>query len=166
MSGVALTYAFSARPFAFLPTVTRRVIRLGLPMTAATILAAVLYALLPDAHATAAAYTGSPWLRTIGPVSPSVTAIIHQIVFEGLLVGFDGCSLLPGWAIGHLTLAGEHAFDAPLWTLHIEFCGIAASLVLAFAFERWVDHPAIKLSRMIDARRRPSVSPLPVSEAV
>jgi peptidoglycan/LPS O-acetylase OafA/YrhL len=97
MSGVALTHAFSARPFAFLHTVMRRVIRLGLPMAAATILAAFLYSLLPGAHVAAAAQTGSPWLRAIGPGDILLASIAHQIAFEGLLAGFSGWSLLPGW---------------------------------------------------------------------
>jgi peptidoglycan/LPS O-acetylase OafA/YrhL len=131
MSGVALTYAFAAHPFAILPAVMRRVIRLGLPMMAATILAAALYALLPDTHAAAADYTSSPWLRATGSVTISLASIAHQIVFEGLLTGFHGCSLLPGWAIGHLTLVPSgRAFDGPLWTLHIELCGSLLVMLL------------------------------------
>jgi peptidoglycan/LPS O-acetylase OafA/YrhL len=131
MSGVALTHAFSARPFAFLPTVMRRVIRLGLPMAAATIFAAALYSLLPDAHVAMAAQTGSPWLRGIGPGEISLASIAHQIAFEGLLAGFNGWSLLPGWVTSTLNLAQTtHGFDTPLWTLHIEFCGSLLVMLL------------------------------------
>lgn len=131
MSGVALTLAFSARPFTFLPTVSRRVIRLGVPMAAATVMAAALYALLPNAHAAAAAQTGSPWLRGIGPGEISVASIVHQIVFEGLLSDFAGWSLLPGWISSRLTLAhSEHGFNPVLWTLHLEFCGSLLVMLL------------------------------------
>ena len=131
MSGVALTHAFAAYPFDFPVNVTRRVIRLGLPMAGATFLAAVLYALLPGAHATAGELTHSPWLRGIGPRAISVASIAHQIVFEGLLAGFDGWSLLPAWATKPLNLQeSAKAFDTPLWTLHIEFCGSLLVMLL------------------------------------
>ena len=131
MSGVALTHAFSPRPFAFLPTVTRRVIRLGLPMAVATLLAAVLYSLLPDAHVIAGGQTGSARLGGIGPRDLSVAAIVHQIVFEGLLTGFDGWSLLPGWMTQPLSLTRNvHGLDTPLWTLHLEFCGSLLVMLL------------------------------------
>jgi peptidoglycan/LPS O-acetylase OafA/YrhL len=97
MSGVALTYAFSAHPFAFLPTMIRRLIRLGVPMAGAILLAAALFALLPDAHIAAARRTGSAWMLGIGPREISVASIVHQIVFEGLLTGFSGASQLPDW---------------------------------------------------------------------
>jgi peptidoglycan/LPS O-acetylase OafA/YrhL len=131
ISGVALTHAFSAHPFAFLPMVTRRIIRLGLPMAAATFLGAALYALLPAAHLLAAATTGSTWLKAIGPAEISLASIAHQIAFEGLLAGFTGSSLLPGWVTNTLSLAqSAHGFDTPLWTLHIEFCGSLLVMLL------------------------------------
>jgi peptidoglycan/LPS O-acetylase OafA/YrhL len=131
ISGVALTHAFSARPVAFLPMVMRRLIRLGLPMAAATVLAAVFCSLLPVAHVVAAARTGSPWFEAIGPAEISVAAIAHQIALEGLLVGFDSCSMVPRWMRGGLSLAQVgHAFDMPLWTLHIEFCGSLLVMLL------------------------------------
>jgi peptidoglycan/LPS O-acetylase OafA/YrhL len=131
MSGVALTHAFSARPLAYLPTVMRRVIRLGLPMAAAILLAALLFSLLPDAHVAAAAQTASSWLRDIGPREISLATIAHQIAFEGLLAGFDGLSLLPGWASGAVSLVQDgYGFDTPLWTLHIEFCGSLLVMLL------------------------------------
>jgi peptidoglycan/LPS O-acetylase OafA/YrhL len=131
MSGVALTYAFSADPFAFPSAIARRAIRLGLPMAAAMLLAAAWYLLVPDAHILAAGRTGSPWLRDIGPEPRSVAALAHQIAFEGLLVGFKGQSLLPGWgAMGLSRSTTQHGFDAPLWTLHLEFYGSLLVMLL------------------------------------
>ena len=129
ISGVALTNAFAVHPFAFLSTVSRRVVRLGLPMAAATILAALFYTLLPNAHLVA--HTGSSSLSDTGPVTISLASIAHQIALEGLLAGFDGWSLLPGWISDRLDLVGRaHAFDTPLWTLHIEFCGSLLIMLL------------------------------------
>jgi peptidoglycan/LPS O-acetylase OafA/YrhL len=131
MSGVALTYAFSAGPFAFLSAIARRTIRLGLPMAAAMLLAAAWYSLLPDAHILAAGRSGSPWLRDIGPEPRSVAALAHQIALEGLLAGYKGQSLLPGSASLGLSLSTtQHGFDAPLWTLHLEFYGSLLVMLL------------------------------------
>jgi peptidoglycan/LPS O-acetylase OafA/YrhL len=131
MSAVALTHWFSARPFAFLPTVARRTIRLGLPMAAATLLAAVLYSPLPDAHVVAAGSTGSPWLRDVGPGEISVASTAHQIAFEGLLTGFSDSSLLPVRIKNIPKLAySARGLDTPLWTLHIEFCGSLLVMLL------------------------------------
>jgi peptidoglycan/LPS O-acetylase OafA/YrhL len=131
MSGVALTQAFAGRPFAFLSTVARRVVRLGLPMTAAVLLGGVLFAVLPDAHLAAAERSGSPWLRDLGPQQTDVASIAHQIAFEGLLAGYRGWSLLPAWTTRHMGLMPlERGVDAPLWTLHLEFCGSLLVMLL------------------------------------
>ena len=131
MSGAALTYSFSARPLAIIPAILRRLIRLGLPMGGAVLLAATLFILLPEAHVTAARVTGSPWLEGIGPREISVATIAHQIAFEGLFLGFDASSLLPVWMRPFVSLSQANgAFDTPLWTLHIEFWGSVLVLLL------------------------------------
>lgn len=131
MSGVVLTQAFSSATFRFSPAVVRRTIRLGLPMIAATLFAAAMFAVLPDAHRIAGQNTGSSWLRDLGPSEISLRSLAHQIVLEGMLAGFDSPSLLPDWLRQSLTLAPVgHAFDAPLWTLHVEFCGSLLIMML------------------------------------
>jgi len=131
MSGVVLTHAFSSRSFQFPLAVARRLIRLGLPMIAATLFAAALLTLLPDSHIVAGERTGSTWFRNIGPEEFSLYTIAHQMAFEGLLTGFDTSSLLPPWIRGSLTLAPiTHGFNVPMWTLHIEFCGSLLVMLL------------------------------------
>jgi peptidoglycan/LPS O-acetylase OafA/YrhL len=131
MSGVVLTQAFTVQPLAFLPAVTRRVVRLGLPMAAAVVVAAALFALLPEAHVIAGEQSGSPAFRDIGPHEISVAAVFHQIAFEGLLTGFDGWSLLPGWATRVMGLMPRaRGFNTPVWTLHIEFYGSLLVILL------------------------------------
>jgi peptidoglycan/LPS O-acetylase OafA/YrhL len=102
-------------------------------MAAATLFAAALFSLLPEAHLQAGAQAGSTWLQVIGPATISLASIIHNIVFEGLLAGFHGFSLLPAWISRALNLSTtDQAFDTPLWTLHIELVGslLVAMLVL------------------------------------
>jgi peptidoglycan/LPS O-acetylase OafA/YrhL len=131
MSGVALTYAFSARPLDVLPAITRRLIRLGLPMAAAILLAATLFSLLPDAQQFAAEQTNSEWLSHVTPLDISATVIAHQIAFEGMLTGFKTASLLPGWVTEGLGLVpSEQSLNPPLWTLHVEFYGSMLVLLL------------------------------------
>ncbi len=131
MSGVVLTQAFSSNTFRFPPAILRRLIRLGLPMSAAIVLAAGLFMLLPDAHAVAGARSGSGWFRNIGPGTISVYTMVHEIVFEGLLAGYDTSSLLPAWLRWPIALTPlSLGFDAPLWTLHIEFVGSLLIMLL------------------------------------
>jgi peptidoglycan/LPS O-acetylase OafA/YrhL len=131
ISGVALTHAFAARPLDFPTAVLRRVIRLGLPMAAAVVFAAALFALLPDAHVAASERSGSTALRDIGPREISLPAIIHQIAFEGLLSGFSDFSLLPEWLTKGMGLVPRgQGFNTPLWTLHFEFYGSLLVMLL------------------------------------
>ena len=131
MSGVVLTQAFSSRTFRVPSAVMRRLIRLGLPMIAATLFAGALLALLPDAHLAAGERTGSTALRDIGPTVISLYSIAHQIIFEGLLTGFSTWSLLPRWTLHYITLSPRvQGFNVPLWTLHIEFCGSLLVMLL------------------------------------
>jgi peptidoglycan/LPS O-acetylase OafA/YrhL len=95
------------------------------------LLAAALFTLLPDAHVAAGARAGSSALRDIGPRDISLSAILHQIAFEGLLFGFSDFSLLPAWAIKNMDLVPRgQGFDTPLWTLHFEFYGSLLVMLL------------------------------------
>jgi peptidoglycan/LPS O-acetylase OafA/YrhL len=131
MSGVALTHAFNTRPFAFRREVSRRLIRLGLPMATAILFGAALLSLMPDAHLIAGERTGSSALLYMGPHEISLISIIHQIMIEGLLAGFGDVNLLPPWASAALHLVPRaQAFNSPLWSLHFEFYGSLLVLVL------------------------------------
>jgi peptidoglycan/LPS O-acetylase OafA/YrhL len=131
MSGVALTYAFNTRPFAFGREVSRRLIRLGLPMATAILFGATLLSLMPNAHLIAGERTGSPTLLYMGPHGISAASIAHQITIEGLLAGFSNVTLLPPWVSEALHLVPRaQALNSPLWSLHYEFYGSLLVLVL------------------------------------
>jgi hypothetical protein len=103
MSDVALTYASDARPSDVLPAALRRLIRLGVPLAAAVLVAGILFAGLPDAHDLAAQYAGLERAASDAPNLPAprkvgVIAIAHEIALEGMLAGFDGISRLLAWA--------------------------------------------------------------------
>jgi peptidoglycan/LPS O-acetylase OafA/YrhL len=143
LSGTALSLSFARHPFAFARSALRRVIRLGIPMAAATLLAALLFSLWPDAHRTASRLTGSvTWLGSLAPTGVTVPLVLHQITLEGMLAGFRDTSLLPGWVADGLGLGlRQDALNAPLWTLHIEFAGSLIVLVLVMlraAAPRWL----------------------------
>ncbi len=132
LSGVALTCSFAARPFALATGVARRVVRLGLPMAAAVLLGGALFALVPAAHVAAGLRSRSDgWLAVVAPEQISIAAMAHQIVFEGMLAGYRDTTMLPPQLAGRLGLAlRAGAFNAPLWTLHIEFFGSLLVLLL------------------------------------
>ncbi len=125
LSGVALTYSFQAHPYSIGPGIARRVIRLGVPMLAAITLGAVWHRLWPGAHLAAARLSGSmAWLGSVGPVRTGFAAIVHQAGLEGLLAGYREMSVLTPAARDWFGLVPlVRSFNAPLWTLHIEFVG-------------------------------------------
>jgi peptidoglycan/LPS O-acetylase OafA/YrhL len=146
LSGVALTKALSGRPVTAARWILRRIVRLGIPMAAAILFGAALLFLSPMAHRQAADITGSTaWLGAISPSAPSMPMIIHQILFEGMIAGYRDTSLLPEVAKRWLGLdALSNSFDAPLWTLHIEFVG--SLLILALIIIRTYTSRAIYIS--------------------
>jgi peptidoglycan/LPS O-acetylase OafA/YrhL len=132
LSGAALTFSFGRQPFALAHAALRRVIRLGLPMAAATAGGAALLWIWPGAHIAAAHLTGSlTWLGAISPPAPSAGMALHQILLEGMLTGYSDMTLLPSWLTSPLALAPLlGSVNAPLWTLHIEFIGSLLVLLL------------------------------------
>jgi peptidoglycan/LPS O-acetylase OafA/YrhL len=124
LSGVALTYSFGLRPYAIAAGIGRRIVRLGIPMTGAVLVGAIWFSLWPRTHVAASAISGSGWLAALGPDQTTFAAIIHQIGLEGMLVGYSEVSVLPWMFQKPLNLTSLFkSFDAPLWTLHIEFIG-------------------------------------------
>ena len=78
ISGAVLTPWF-ARPGAFLGKLGKRVVRLGLPVAAAAVIATVLLAAWPDAHLRAAALTGSAWLAMDSSGAPTLAHLAREI---------------------------------------------------------------------------------------
>jgi peptidoglycan/LPS O-acetylase OafA/YrhL len=142
LSGVALTYSFGAHPYAVAPAIVRRIIRLGIPMAGGVLLGAVCFSLASGAPKAAARISGSLWLATLGPERIDVMSIIHQIGLEGLLTGYDGDSIMPPPIRHWLGLVTTHrSFNAPLWTLNIEFLGsliVLGLIVVRRVVRRWI----------------------------
>lgn len=131
MSGVVLTYAFNAGPLNIGTAILRRLTRLGMPMVVSTLFAGALFMLLPDAHRIAARLTRASWLSSIGPAIPSLWGIMHQLFLEGMLAGFADSTMLPAVGADRFGLVPvSHAYNAPLWSLHIELIGSVLVLLL------------------------------------
>ncbi|MGI3775787.1 MAG: acyltransferase family protein [Janthinobacterium lividum] len=134
LSGVALDLSFRARPRAVVQGASRRTIRLGIPMTAAVALGALLLLAWPEAHRHAAALTGSQgWLGAVSPDRVTLGAVLHQVAFEGMLMGYSNVSPLPGILVAPFHLSElTQSLNAPLWTMHVEFLGSLLVLLLVF----------------------------------
>jgi hypothetical protein len=114
ISGAVLTPWF-ARPGAFLGKLGKRVVRLGLPVAAAAVIATVLLAAWPDAHLRAAALTGSAWLAMDSSGAPTLPHLAREIGLDSLLLGYREATLFAPLA-GRLPPM-EHSLDAPFWSL-------------------------------------------------
>ena len=143
LSGVVLTLSFERQPFALPLWLSRRIIRLGLPMAAAIGLGFAVLAIWPHAHVAASRLTGSStWLGSFLPSQLALRAAVHQIAFEGMLFGYLETSLLPHWMTQLTAITTLHqSYDTPLWTLHIEFVGSVMIMILVIM--RMVLHRAL-----------------------
>jgi peptidoglycan/LPS O-acetylase OafA/YrhL len=142
ISGAVLTPSF-ARPGAFLGKLGKRVVRLGLPVAAAAVIATVLLAAWPDAHLRAAALTGSAWLAMDSSGAPTLVHLAREIGLDSLLLGYREATLFAPLA-GRLPPM-EHSLDAPFWSLHLELYGslLVLCLVSLRAWSPWLHRAAI-----------------------
>lgn len=135
ISGTVLTYSFEASGRSFSTQVMRRVARLGLPMAASVVVGALWYLAFPHAHVAAAAFLdNNAWLRNAGPARMRIGAVLEELC-TALFLGHAHFSLvLPGLLGEHAGLPPlSHSFNAPLWTLHLEFYGSILVLLLVAA---------------------------------
>ena len=143
ISGAVLTPSF-ARPGAFLGKLGKRVVRLGLPVAAAAVIATVLLAAWPDAHLRAAALTGSAWLAMDSSGgAPTLAHLAREIGLDSLLLGYREATLFAPLA-GQLPPM-EHSLDAPFWSLHLELYGslLVLCLVSLRTWSPWLHRAAI-----------------------
>jgi peptidoglycan/LPS O-acetylase OafA/YrhL len=115
-----LTPSF-ARGGAWPRQVVKRLVRLGVPIAAAAIIALILIAAMPDAHLSAADVTGSGWLAVDSSATPTITHLLREISLDSLLLGYREYTLFAPIA-DRLPLL-EHALNAPTWSLHLELYG-------------------------------------------
>ncbi len=132
LSGSALTFSFERHPFAVGWSLAARIIRLGVPMAAAILLGALLIVIWPSAHVAVGKITGSvDWLSAVSPRSVTLKMILHQIIFEGMLTDYEGASFWPHSLLRWMKVDSlGNSFDAPLWTLHVEFVGSILIMML------------------------------------
>jgi peptidoglycan/LPS O-acetylase OafA/YrhL len=133
LSGRVLTPAYARAPDAVLSGLGRRVIRLGLPLLAASAFALALEAALPDWRAEAAALAGSDFLAR-QQVSLAAWQALAELTGLSMLTGYDHTTL-----IGPLAGTAPALFasaNLPAWSLHLELLGSALVLVLVWARSR------------------------------
>ena len=120
ISGAVLTPSF-ARGGRWPRQAAKRLVRLGLPIAAAAVIALLLLAAMPDAHFVAARLTGSGWLAMDSNAATTLTHLLREITLDSLVLGYREYTLFTPIA-GRLPLL-EHALNAPSWSLHLELYG-------------------------------------------
>ena len=134
LSGYVLTRSFErhlARPSA---QVLARVVRLGLPAMAATLVAAAVMLVFGKPNIEAGELSGSVWFASQGHATLSLLSVIKDGTLNALLLGYRG---LPGVAfLAPWQQPVEQSLVVPLWTLSIEFYGSMIILVLCACARR------------------------------
>ena len=128
LSGYVLTRSFEkhlARP----PSqVLARIVRLGLPAIAATLVAAAVMLLFGRLNFEAGELSGSAWFAAQWHADLSIFSVIRDGIVNAVFLGYRG---LPGVAfLAPWQQPVEQSFVAPLWTLSIEFYGSIIVLAL------------------------------------
>jgi len=115
LSGFVLIGSFDAAPQGFVPLLVKRYVRLAIPVICACVLSWVIIVAGWMANHQVAAITRSSWLDTHFGQSPSLIAALE----EGATVFFASTGML-------------QSYDAPLWTMPIEFAGSVGILLACF----------------------------------
>ena len=128
LSGYVLTRSFEqhlARPSS---QVLARIVRLGLPAVAATLVAAAVMLMFGRPNLAAGDLSGSVWFAAQWQVELSILSVLKDGFVNALFLGYSG---LPGVAfLAPWQQPVEQSFAAPLWTLSIEFYGSIIVLAL------------------------------------
>jgi peptidoglycan/LPS O-acetylase OafA/YrhL len=134
LSGYVLTRSFErhlARPSS---QILARIVRLGLPAMAATLVAAAVMLTFGKPNGSAGDLAGSAWFASQWHADLSILAVIRDGTINALLLGYRG---LPGVAfLAPWQQPVEQSFVAPLWTLSIEFYGSIVVLGLCLCARR------------------------------
>jgi peptidoglycan/LPS O-acetylase OafA/YrhL len=126
ISGAVLTPSF-AHGGTWPRQAAKRLVRLGVPVAAAAVVALALLAALPNAHRDAAQVSGSAWLAMDSSGTLTPAHLLREIGLDSLLLGYREYTLFAPIA-DHLPLL-EDSLDAPFWSLHLELYG---SLLVLF----------------------------------
>lgn len=138
MSGVVLTYSFERKPDAIKAGITGRVVRLGLPLSAAALLGAAFMFVLPETFGKAATLAHSSWAATFYTGAYHPVYVAMDATGLTTILGYSGSSMFK--ALRPFLPPQTASTDQPFWTLHIEFWGslLVLALVYARAGSRWL----------------------------
>lgn len=125
LSAYVLTRSFERHLAA--SQIMARLIRLGLPALAATLVAAAVMLMFGRPNVEAGDLSGSAWFAGQWHADLSILSVIRDGVLNALFLGYRGS---PGVAFLPWQQPIEQSFVAPLWTLSIEFYGSMIVLVL------------------------------------
>jgi peptidoglycan/LPS O-acetylase OafA/YrhL len=130
MSGLVLTPSFERTPNAVVTGMARRIVRLGLPLAAAVLLAFALQSLLPGWSAAVVQKTGFAWLAN-DHVSADPVRAIADLSGLTMLTGHSETTLFG--VVSKWVPALATSTDVPIWSLHLELWGSALVLGLVWA---------------------------------
>jgi peptidoglycan/LPS O-acetylase OafA/YrhL len=134
LSGYVLTRAFERNLAQPSSQIMARVVRLGLPAIAATLVAAAVMLVFGKPNVQAGELSGSAWFASQWQSDLSILSVIRDGTLNALLLGYRG---LPGVAfLAPWQQPIEQSFIAPLWTLSIEFYGSMIVLGLCWFARR------------------------------
>ena len=134
LSGYVLTRSFE-RNLANPPSqILARIVRLGLPASAAVLVAAVTMLAFGRPNVAAGELSGSSWFTSQWDTHVSLIPVVRDIAANALFLGYSN---LPGVAfLAPWQQPVEQSFVAPLWTLSIEFYGSMIVLALCWCARR------------------------------
>ncbi len=134
LSGYVLTRSFErnlARPSS---QVLARIVRLGVPAIAATLVAATVMLMFGRPNEAAGELSGSVWFASQWKTDPSIWSVIRDGTVNALFLGY---SKMPGLAfLAPWQQPVDQSLVAPLWTLSIEFYGSMIVLALCWCARR------------------------------
>jgi len=134
LSGYVLTRSFE-RNLANPPAqILARIVRLGLPASAAVLVAAVTMLAFGKPNVAAGELSGSTWLASQWNTDVSWFQLIRDGIANALFLGYSdlpGAAFLAPWQ-----QPTEQSFVVPLWTLSIEFYGSLIVLALCWCARR------------------------------
>ena len=152
LSGYVLTRSFERHLAPPSSQLLARMIRLGLPAMAATLVAAAVMSMFGKPNMAAGGLSGSTWFASQWNTDVSLLAVIRDGTINALFLGYHG---LPGVAfLAPWQQPVEQSFVAPLWTLSIEFYGSMIILLLCACARRSraVWWPAVLLGALFTVR--------------
>jgi peptidoglycan/LPS O-acetylase OafA/YrhL len=132
LSGYVLTFAFARQAADPVRAVNSRIIRLGLPALASTLLAAAFFALFGGENSLVAQINHSDWYGNLWHPTLGFEPVLKDGFVNALFLGYIGVGPFP-LKTGLLSPVSS-SFNTPLWTLSIEFYG--SLLILALCWLR------------------------------